>query len=118
MAEDIEPSKDLEHPNEYVSEEDLVEAKLFEFNQEEMERQAQEEREQQGVEEVDQARDKGEWVGGTIGEEVWEQEQEPKEDPVMMKAEEGLQGQLQDGVENALDVLDDENMFDVTSDTS
>ena len=111
MAEDIEPDKELEHPNEYVTEEDLVEAKLFEFEQEErwrlakeMEMKEQQERERQKEEE-----------NQPIEPIIWE---ERGEDPVTKEAEEGLQEQLQDGAENAMDALDDENVFDVNSDES
>jgi hypothetical protein len=112
MAEDIEPSDHLSHPNEYVSEEDLVEARLFELEQqerwriaEELEREEQQRREQAAQEKQEQ-------------EEGVQIQQGEREDPVTMEAEEGLQEQLQDGADNALDILDDEGEFDVNSDSS
>jgi hypothetical protein len=114
MAEDIEPSDHLSHPNEYVSEEDLVEARLFELEQEERWRIAEElEREEQRKkeqEEEEQRKQKA--VDGA------QTQDEEGEDPVTIEAEEGLQEQLQDGVENALDILDDEGEFDGSLDKS
>ena len=113
MAEDIEPEKHLEHPNEYMTEEDLVEARLFEFEQEERWRLAKEEMERKEKQEKGEHREEEEdprKEGQGDGEGQYE------EDPVTREAEEGLQEQLQDGAENAMDAMDDEDMFDVFSD--
>lgn len=117
MAEDIEPEKHLEHPNEYVTEEDLVEAKLFEFEQEEKWRIAQEEMEGQQQEKERQQEQEGPTrVDTGEGEQIVEEAEVRSEDPVTKEAEEGLQEQLQDAAENAMDVLDDEDMFEVLPD--
>jgi hypothetical protein len=117
MAEDIEPEKHLEHPNEYMSEEDLVEARLFEFEQEERWRLAKEEMERKEQQEKGEYREQEEEEKEDQRKErQGDGEGEYEEDPVTREAEEGLQEQLQDGAENAMDAMDDEEMFDVFSD--
>jgi hypothetical protein len=104
-VEDLKPS--YEHPNEYVKVEDLAEAKLFEFEQREREKSWLEAEAWRNL--VEERRK--EMEGGLPG-----TEEEPgesyEEDLDAQAAEERFQEDTEAGVQNAMDILDDEGVFD------
>lgn len=87
-VEELHPSPELTHPNEYITEQDLAEAKLFEFEQEELLRMAWEE------------------------EEIRRKLEELKESETSKAAEEEFKQTAEAGLENAMDILDDEGAFE------
>jgi hypothetical protein len=82
-ADELKPSPHLDHPNEYISEQDLGEAKAFEFEQ------------------------AYRWEMAIQEAERWAQQQE-KSKQTTQAAEEGFKETAEAGVENAMDILDDE----------
>ena len=105
-TDELEPS--FEHPNEYVKVEDLADAKLFEFEQRERENMALEEAE--AWEKLMEERRK-EMEGDLPGIEH-ELGNGYEEDLDAEAAEERFQEDTEVGVENAMDILDDEGLFD------
>ena len=108
-VEELEPSIP-QHPNEYVSERDLVEAKLFEFEQEQRWEIAKEEYQQQEEARAREQENRMETIneGGRIV-------AKGSEDPNTKAAEEKFQETAEGAVENVMDILNDEGAFDVTS---
>ena len=108
-VEELEPSIP-QHPNEYVSEKDLAEAKLFEFEQEQRWEIAREEHQRQQEARAREQKYRMESVdnGGSIV-------AKRLEDPNTKAAEEKFRETAEGAVENAMDVLDDEGAFDITS---
>jgi hypothetical protein len=104
-VEELEPSIP-QHPNEYVSEKDLAEAKLFEFEQEQRWEMAREEYQRQEARAREQ-KNRAEPVNKS--ESIVEEELEDK------AAEENFQRTAERTVENTMDVLDDGKAFNVTS---
>jgi hypothetical protein len=97
-VEDLEPSKLLEHPNEFVKVEDLAEAKLWTLEQKfEAAQMWEDKMREQAATEVTTNDDR----------------QEDSVDTDIQAAEERFKESAQAGVENAMDVLDDEGSFDV-----
>jgi hypothetical protein len=104
---ELKPSYD--HPNEYVKVEDLAESKLFEFEQRERETMAWEEAEA-WKKLIEERRKEMEGDLPAIDHELgngceWE-------DPDAEAAEERFHKDTEVGVENAMDILDDEGVFD------
>jgi hypothetical protein len=102
-VEELEPS--FTHPNEYVNVEDLAAAKLFDFEQRERARMAEAEKAWKELTEERRKEIEGEEI--TISNET-----EDREDANEIAAEERFQKDAEAGVENAMDILDDEGAFD------
>jgi hypothetical protein len=99
-VEDLEPSPELLHPNEYITEEQLTEVKVFEMGMEDKWRRAKEQWElQKGkTEEIKIKPEEGDRNDGSS---------ETK------AAEEAFQETADTGVGNAMGNLDDEGAFDI-----
>jgi hypothetical protein len=97
-VEELKPTPELSHPNEYVTEDELAEVKLFEFEMEDKWRRAREkwQREQDEL--------------GEAGKEIISDSE--RQDPETQAAEEIFQQNAEAGVGNAMDTLDDEGAFD------
>jgi hypothetical protein len=97
-VEELEPTPGLSHPNEYITEDELAEVKLFEFEMEDNWRRAREQwqREQDAL--------------GKAGKEITSDSE--RQNPETQAAEEIFQQNAETGVSNAMDTLDDEGAFD------
>ena len=107
-VEELEPSIP-QHPNEYVSEKDLAEAKLFEFEQEQRWEMAMEEHQRQETraKEAEKQMENVKEVGRIVA--------KGSADLNIKAAEKKFQETTEGAVDNAMDVLDDEGSFDVES---
>jgi hypothetical protein len=99
-VEDLEPSPELLHPNEYITEEELTKVKVFEFAMDDKWRRAKEQWESQEGK-IDEG----------IEVEVAEGD-EHDESSETRAAEEASQDTVEMGVGNAMDNLDDDAAFE------
>lgn len=100
-VEELEPSPELAHPNEYVTAEELAEVKLFEFEMEDNWRRAKE----KWQKEQDAAGKVGKEIEGITVD-------SDREDAETQAAEDIFQRNAEAGIGNAMDTLDDEGAFD------
>jgi hypothetical protein len=101
-VEELEPSPELLHPNEYITEEALTEVKVFEFAMEDKWRKAKEQWESQ------ERKTEEELGSGVVDGDANDENSETRE-----AAEEVFQETAETGVDNAMDNLDDAGAFDI-----